>query len=173
MDTAAAAAVRPGAPDVTQSLGYLTASPVSHRTKYSNGKYSKPRERWHWRLETDHGFRYVGEGPNMDGWDTKVEALAAGIQVMTAFFGMAVTSKWATSPLWLPIETWEAMDPRPMQVLGAEGAAVGEMCWQGDDEGWYWAGNHPTDVHGGRIYPTHWTPMPASPFRPPQPGEQK
>lgn len=73
---------------MTQSLEYLTASPVSHRTKYRNGKYSKPRERWHWRLETEHGFDFTGKGPNHDGWDTQAEAIAEGIKVMTAYFAL-------------------------------------------------------------------------------------
>lgn len=72
---------------------------------------------------------------------------------------------------WRQIETWESMEIRPMHVIAAEPCdeprmgryAIGEAEWHGDDEGWWWAGNHPTDAHGSRIYPTHWQLLPAEP----------
>jgi hypothetical protein len=59
---------------------------------------------------------------------------------------------------WQPIET----APLDHPLMVAEGQAVGEAHHCGRD-GWYWAGNDPTDSWGGQIYPTHWMPLPTPP----------
>jgi hypothetical protein len=62
------------------------------------------------------------------------------------------------------VSEWRAIETAPLDtpVLVSEDNNVGEArChW---DEGWYWAGNDPTDSWGGRIYPTFWQPLPAPP----------
>lgn len=68
---------------------------------------------------------------------------------------------------WQSIETL-AEPTEGQSVLGAEPRqgdtyAVGEMHWTTD--GWYWAWNDPTDAWGGKIYPTHWQPLPDPPVR--------
>jgi hypothetical protein len=63
---------------------------------------------------------------------------------------------------WLLIDTVPD-DQAYSGVIVAEGNAVGEARHFGEKEGWYWAGNDPTDSWGGRIYPTHWMPLPSPP----------
>lgn len=63
---------------------------------------------------------------------------------------------------WQPIET----APLDKAVLVAYDVCVGEAAYHGEDEGWYWANNDPTDSWGSRIYPTHWQPLPAPPEKP-------
>lgn len=61
--------------------------------------------------------------------------------------------------IWQPIET------APVDgtyVLVADGQTVGEAKFH-EGEGWWWAGNHPTDSWGSAIYPTHWMPLPSPP----------
>lgn len=61
---------------------------------------------------------------------------------------------------------WQPIESAPTDgtcVLVAEGAAVGEARCYSEGEGWYWAGNAPTDSWGGRVYPTHWMPLPEPP----------
>lgn len=61
-------------------------------------------------------------------------------------------------PKWNPIET----APNESAVLVAVGGAVGEAFLRGKD-GWWWAGNDPSDSWGGQIYPTHWQGLPEAP----------
>lgn len=68
------------------------------------------------------------------------------------------------APVWRPIETYPGNgDP----VLVRSGKSVGEATYYPDaspyDAGWWWAGTHPTDATDGRVYPTHWQPLPAPP----------
>lgn len=60
---------------------------------------------------------------------------------------------------WQPIET----APLDTPVIVFDAPAVGEARHI-EDHGWYWAGNDPTDVWGGQIYPTHWMPLPEPPI---------
>lgn len=63
---------------------------------------------------------------------------------------------------WLLIsETDEWKDGR--HVLVADNMAVSEARYHADKDGWWLANTDPTDYHDGRIYPTHWQPMPAPP----------
>jgi hypothetical protein len=70
--------------------------------------------------------------------------------------------------VWQPIETLpEPGEDSTVFVIGAEkrrdgSYAVGEMHWTSD--GWYWAGNDPTDSWGGRIDPEYWQPLPEPPL---------
>ena len=35
--------------------------------------------------------------------------------------------------------------------------------WIRANEGWWWAGNDPTDSWGSRVYPDFWVPLPDAP----------
>ena len=63
---------------------------------------------------------------------------------------------------WQPIQTCSVEQSQAGCIVAADGA-VGEARWHGHDEGWYWAGNDPTDAWGWRIEPTHWQPLPPAP----------
>ena len=60
---------------------------------------------------------------------------------------------------------WQFIESAPLDgthVLVTETNAVCEARHI-VGEGWYVAGNDPTDVWGGPICPTHWMPLPAPP----------
>ncbi len=62
---------------------------------------------------------------------------------------------------WQPIET----APTQTDVLICSvGWASGAEARLHDEEGWYAAGNHPTDSWGGQLYPSHWMPLPPAPI---------
>jgi Lar family restriction alleviation protein len=68
--------------------------------------------------------------------------------------------------VWQPIETAPHNDGFACIVsVPNEGPQpyVGEAHFV-DEEGWYWAGNDPTDSWGpGALTPSHWMPLPSSP----------
>lgn len=61
---------------------------------------------------------------------------------------------------WRPIES----APRDQPVIVTNGESVGEASYHESDNGWWWAGYHPTDASDGYVWqPTHWRPLPAPP----------
>lgn len=65
---------------------------------------------------------------------------------------------------WQPIESFNGLEIQfGTGVIVCEDGIVGEAVWRGEDEGWWWINNNPSDAWGSRIYPTHWMPLPAPP----------
>lgn len=48
-------------------------------------------------------------------------------------------------------------------VLVADETSVSEARYLANSNGWWLANTDPTDYYDGRIFPTHWQPMPAPP----------
>lgn len=69
------------------------------------------------------------------------------------------------------LQTWQPIETAPLDkavIVACRGApdvrpwAVREaQYFEGD--GWYWAGNDPTDAWGGSIVPERWMPLPEPP----------
>lgn len=73
---------------------------------------------------------------------------------------------------WQPIET--APDDKTPVLIAVpnkdrDGYLVGEAYFDGEHDGWWWAGTDYGDYHGGPIIevnywpPTHWMPLPEPP----------
>jgi hypothetical protein len=71
---------------------------------------------------------------------------------------------------WQPMDSREWGEGSPPVIIAVNRAdspsekiyVVGEAKHHGD-EGWWWAGNDPTDSWGGRVYPEYWMPLPEPP----------
>jgi hypothetical protein len=69
------------ATDIKNLHAYL----VTHRSR------SGHVERWHWQLDTVHGFCYRGDNEDLMGWSAQVSALRAGRKAMRAYFARSAT----------------------------------------------------------------------------------
>ncbi|UXO93952.1 hypothetical protein Pan3_30 [Pseudanabaena phage Pan3] len=63
---------------------------------------------------------------------------------------------------WRDIET-APRDGTRVTVGSTDGWVVGDAYWCEEDESWRELNNHPTDVWGWPIEPTHWQPLPPPP----------
>lgn len=70
---------------------------------------------------------------------------------------------------WRPMVEADLTVDRPWSVLiyvpdetGVHRGAVGEARWH-EGDGWYWAGEDPTDYHAHERFPTHWRVLPPPP----------
>lgn len=71
---------------------------------------------------------------------------------------------------WQPMDSREWGEGSPPVIIAVNRAAklgeniyvVGEAKHHGED-GWWWAGNDPTDHWGSREYPDFWMDLPAPP----------
>jgi len=97
-------------------------------------------------------------------------------QVASATLSLALWQHWnwtcpkrladlPTGTDWQPIETH---DGSFAPVLVADPQGVFEAWYCLDEGGWWQVNTHPTDIHDGRLYPTHWRQMPAGPDEPRQ-----
>lgn len=72
---------------------------------------------------------------------------------------------------WQPMDSREWSEGSPPVIIAVERSAdpanklyvTGEAKYHGDRDGWWWAGNDPTDSWGGRVYPEFWMPLPDPP----------
>lgn len=64
---------------------------------------------------------------------------------------------------WRPIDT-APKDGSHVMLGDAPEQYVCEGYYEEDgDRGWYMANTHWTDAYDGRVYPTHWQPLPSPP----------
>lgn len=67
----------------------------------------------------------------------------------------------ALLPKWRPIEDYDGDDSEFLVGHDREQWTCAANFY--DRDGWWRAGNHPTDAHGFQIYPTHFMPLPGAP----------
>lgn len=71
---------------------------------------------------------------------------------------------------WQPMDSREWSESAPPVIIAVNRAAdpaekiyvVGEAQHHGE-QGWWWAGNHPTDYWGSSVDPEFWQPLPEPP----------